>query len=197
MVLVFNVSNIFSQENAKHLTFKGVEIDGTLDRFVSKMQQKGFTYIGESSEVAILNGNFAGYRDCNLYIYPNGKGNVYMAGVCFPTSSSWTVLYSNYLSIKNMLLEKYGKPLFCTERFNSTVEPRDDKSKFYEAQMERCEYKTVFYFEEGMISVQISTVQMRCYVSLTYSDRSNSQEDKDAAKEDFVKMLVVALNNMY
>ena len=150
----------------------------------SKMQQKSFTYIRESSGVAILNGNFAGYNNCSLYIYPNSKGNVHMAAISFPTMSSWTTLYSNYLSIKNMLLEKYGKPLFCTERFNSNIEPRDDRSKFYETQMERCEYKTVFYLENGMISLQISTIKMICSVSLIYSDRSNGEEDRDSAIED-------------
>ena len=33
------------QDTSQHLAFKGVPIDGTIDNYVSKMKQNGFTHI--------------------------------------------------------------------------------------------------------------------------------------------------------
>ncbi|MBR1769391.1 MAG: hypothetical protein IJ748_02940 [Bacteroidales bacterium] len=112
VALLFNVFNTFSQEKTNHLKFKGVEINGTLDSFTSKMKKKGFTFIGEQGGIAMLNGDFAGYRDCTLYVFTNTEGNVSSIGIYFPKVKSWMELYSNYRYIKELLMKKYGAPNF-------------------------------------------------------------------------------------
>ena len=39
------VATAFAQEESEHLTFKGVPIDGTLNEYVTKMKQAGFTHL--------------------------------------------------------------------------------------------------------------------------------------------------------
>jgi len=53
----------FAQTSA-HLSFKKVPIDGTLEENVSKMKHSGFKYIQTEDGTALLNGDFAGYKDC-------------------------------------------------------------------------------------------------------------------------------------
>ena len=59
-VLLFTVGS-FAQE---HMTFKGVEIDGTPDEMVEKLSKVGFKYEGLSEEEGIyyMKGKFAGYQ---------------------------------------------------------------------------------------------------------------------------------------
>ncbi len=51
-------------QSSEHLKFKGVPIDGTLSEYVSKMKQAGFQLIETDDGVAVLEGEFAGYKDC-------------------------------------------------------------------------------------------------------------------------------------
>jgi hypothetical protein len=51
-------------DSSKHLTFKGVPIDGTLGEFVLKMKKNGFTHKGTKDGIAILEGEFASYKNC-------------------------------------------------------------------------------------------------------------------------------------
>lgn len=56
------------KSSSKHLTFRGVPIDGTLSEFIAKMVSKGFSYNETIDEVASLNGDFAGYEDCKIVV---------------------------------------------------------------------------------------------------------------------------------
>ena len=47
-----------------HMTFKQVPINGTLSDYVDKMQNSGFTLFGTENNIAILKGDFAGYKSC-------------------------------------------------------------------------------------------------------------------------------------
>jgi len=70
---------------SEHLSFKGVPIDGTLNEYVSKMKQSGFTHLGTENGVAILKGDFAGYKDCHIGVSTlKQKDLVYKIGVLFP-----------------------------------------------------------------------------------------------------------------
>ena len=56
----------FAQTESPHLSFKGVPIDGTLNDYVQKMKQKGFTYLGTEDGIALLKGDFAAYKGCTV-----------------------------------------------------------------------------------------------------------------------------------
>ena len=45
------------------------------------------------------------------------KDLVYKIGVIFPEQDKWSGLSTNYYDLKNMLIEKYGKPIEELEKF--------------------------------------------------------------------------------
>jgi len=51
-------------QTSEHLSFKGIPIDGTLDQYVSKMKQSGFTNLSTKDGTVLLSGDFAGYKNC-------------------------------------------------------------------------------------------------------------------------------------
>lgn len=174
-----------AQTQSQHLTFKNVPIDGTLNQFVAKMQTAGFTSEGIQNGTAVLNGEFAGYKECYVIVSTlKNKDLVSSIGVMFPENSTWSILEGNYFKIKNMLTIKYGNPDEVIEEFQNRV-PRDDNSRLHELMMDRCTYKTHFKTEKGSIVLRLIHVDyLRCHVFLAYYDKINSLEVEAAALDD-------------
>jgi hypothetical protein len=62
LVAVFCVNCCVYSQSSDHLTFKGVPIDGSLNEYISKMKQEGFTHLGTENGTAILNGDLQDIR---------------------------------------------------------------------------------------------------------------------------------------
>lgn len=186
LIVTFIAMSSFVQiQSSAHLTFKGVPIDGSLNEYVSKMKQNGFTLIRTEDEVAMLNGDFAAYKNCIVGVATlKQKDLVSKITVLFPESDTWALLSSNYFSLKDMLTEKYGKPSECEDNFQSKYSPGDDNSKMFQAKMNGCTYYTTYETEKGSIKLSIENNHMTCCVMLTYSDKINSEIIKAKALED-------------
>jgi hypothetical protein len=176
----------FAQENNEHMTFKGIPIDGTLNSFVAKLKQKGFTQTATDSGFALLNGDFASYKDCKVGVVSlKDKDLVVKVAVIFPSHDTWSSLENNYLSLKRMLTQKYGDPSDCVETFQSYSQPKDDNSKMHELQMDRCKYYTIFETPKGSIELQLSHQSFsECFVVLSYYDAINQQAVMSDAMDD-------------
>ncbi|WP_312343327.1 hypothetical protein [Chryseobacterium binzhouense] len=143
LIFAFMIMQTCAQ-TSEHLSFKGVPIDGTLNEYVSKMKQNGFTHIQTEDGTAILNGDFAGYKDCTIGVASlKQKDLVHKIAVIFPYKDTWSRLSTNYLDLKEMLTEKYGKPSDVVEKFDGNSQPRDDNSKMYEVKFDRCKYYSI------------------------------------------------------
>lgn len=96
---------------SKHLSFKGVPIDGTLASYVSKMKAAGFTHKLTKGGMALLDGEFASYKNCHIGV-STLKANdlVYKIAVIFPERETWSELSTNYYNLQELLTEKYGRP---------------------------------------------------------------------------------------
>lgn len=116
----------FAQD--EHMTFKGIPMQGPLNTFVQKLKDKGFILVESKKEGAILNGKFASYNDCLVFVYTE-NGNVSHVGVMFPEQKTWSEITTMYYSLKEMLTEKYGTPK-TLERF-SDGEPGSDYLRFH------------------------------------------------------------------
>ena len=168
-----------------HLTFKGVPIDGTLNEFVGKLKQKGFTQIGKEQGVAILEGDFAAFKGCTVAVYEHESGLVNRVGVMFPERDTWSLLYNDYSKLKEMLTQKYGKPSEETEEFQSYSAPRDDNSRMHEVQMDRCKYICDFTTDNGVIELRIAhNSVISCFVVLVYVDAENESKVQSSAIDD-------------
>ncbi len=174
------------QDTSQHLVFKGVPIDGTLDDYVSKMKQSGFTHTQTQDGTAILNGDFAGYKDCFVGVSTlKQKDLVYKIAVIFPDKNTWSTLSGNYFDLKQMLTEKYGKPSDIVEKFDGYSEPKDDEARMYKVKFDNCKYSSVWQTDKGEIQLSIDHNSITsCFVKLAYFDKINSDKIKAKAKDD-------------
>ena len=185
LIAFMTITSNYSQ-SSEHLVFKGVPIDGTLKEYVSKMVQEGFTDLGTEDGTAILNGEFAGYKDCNIGVTTlKQKDLVYKIAVIFPKKDTWSTLSGNYFDLKDMLTEKYGNPSEVVEKFDSSYQPRDDNNKIHFVKNDNCKYFSIWKTDKGEIKLSIQHQGYEsCYVTLSYSDKINSDIIKTKAKRD-------------
>lgn len=172
---------IFAQES--HLKFKGVPINGSLTEFVNKIKSAGFTHLGTEDGIAVLEGDFAGYKKCTVGVYTIKPLNIVsMIGVIFNSRENWTDLESDYNLLKEMLTEKYGAPSQVIEEFeHSTI---DDDDKLFELQMNRCTWASLFKTDLGEIELLIHHQDFQTNVILRYRDKANTEKVRQQALND-------------
>lgn len=90
-----------------HLKFKGIPIDGSLNSFVSKLKAQGFSYKAEQDGMALLEGTFAGYTQCELVVVSTNDV-VWKVVVMLPANDKWNDVKRNYDIFKKSFTEKYG-----------------------------------------------------------------------------------------
>ncbi len=176
-------------ESSNHLTFKGVPIDGTLKQFVKKMKKAGFSYVGKRDGIAVLQGDFAGYKDCKVYVTTlDGNDVVSFISIAFPSQDTWEYLYGDYKRLKELLTEKYGQPSSVKEEFQGlTYSSMTDNVKVLKVKDDECKYETRFTTEKGEIVLWIEHggfLSMSTYVCLQYKDSINSNAVKQQAIND-------------
>ena len=187
VLIILAALSVAAYAQSEHLTFKGVPIDGTLAEYTKKMQEKGFRYLYSENGLTILQGDFAGYKNCQIGVSTlDNMDLVSTIAVIFTTYDSWGNLYSNYANLKEMLSEKYGTPSIVVEEFQSSYPPRDDQSRMREVFMDRCKYFSVFETDLGAIELSINKAEdyMEGMVVLRYQDKINSTETRAAAIDD-------------
>ena len=172
-------------DSSKHLTFKGVPIDGTLVDYVAKMKKGGFIHKGTKDGIAVLEGEFASYKSCIVGVSTlKQKDLVSKIAVMFPDLETWSSLSSNYFNLKELLTEKYGKPSEIVEEFQSYT-PDSDGSKMTQVQLGACKYYTTYETEKGTIQLAIEHDGVtRCFVKLAYFDKINGETVKKQALDD-------------
>lgn len=175
-----------NMKKSTHLKFKGVPIDGKLDEFKSRMERKGFKHIGTQDNAEILQGDFADFKECTIYVTTlDNKDLVSKISVVFPEQKQWKYLYGDYTHLKELLTEKYGKPSACTEKFQFFHEPRNNSEKMSYALLGGCQYESQFTTDNGEITLWIEhESSLSCFVMLSYKDKDNSNIIREHAKDD-------------
>lgn len=189
-LLFLNFSMVlFSQSDAQHLKFKGIEINGTIDNYVDKMKSAGFEFFGIKNGVAILKGEFAGYKNCDIIVSTlKSIDKVKSIRVEFPDRMDWTSLEGDYINLKSMLTEKYGEPSETIEDFQGYLQRELDSDKLFKVKCDEYTWLTVFTTENGDIQLSIindkSSKRYRLYVQLQYFDKTNTEVVRARAMED-------------
>lgn len=185
LFLLMSFTLIFAQ-SSEHLKFKGVPIDGTLNEYVSKMKQAGFQLIGTDDGVALLEGEFAGYRGCLIAVSTLKSVNVVNTiGVVFPARENWSSLEGDYEHLKSMLTEKYGEPSDVVEKFQGYGDPQTDQEKWINIMTDNYTWYTIFETENGDIQLSLEKGDYgKYFVLLKYFDKINTEAVRSAAMED-------------
>ena len=172
-------------ENSKHLAFKGVPIDGTLNLFIVRMEKSGFTLVDSQDGIAILKGDFAGYKQCEVYVSTlEGNDIVSYIVVKFPCQNTWEYLYGDYKNLKDLLTEKYGQPSSVKEEFHDRYLD-DDQDRMFAVGFDKCKYETRFVNEKGEIALWIEhDSSLSAFVCLQYKDKINGATVKQQALND-------------
>lgn len=170
---------------SQHLMFKGVPIDGTLNEYVAKMKLNGFVVVASEPGMSMLQGDFAGYKDCFVGVVTmKQKDLVSRIKVLFPDREDWASLYGNYSNLRDMLIQKYGTPTEVVEVFPSNPSVTNESLKYLYAQSGECNYVTVFDSPKGRVSLRIDNTDSKCFISLTYTDKINGDIMKANAIDD-------------
>ncbi|MBQ9253733.1 MAG: hypothetical protein IJ180_03040 [Bacteroidales bacterium] len=182
-VLLLSNANLQAQNN-EHLKFMGISMDMNVNSFVAKLKQKGLKYDKKMDETIILNGKFAGNDNCNIYVFPNSENKVKNCGVFLDYRDDWRYLYADYITIKDMLIKKYGEPIKETEEWDG-YEPSTDYGKMSAVRNGKCRYFTLFDIKGNIIAVSISGVlDLYGGVNLNYIDKINYNLDNKSNIED-------------
>ena len=175
------------ENDNKHLEFKGIPINGSLKKFVTNLKTAGFKTVGViSNGTATLKGDFAGYKDCRLYVQTmDGADIVSTIVVQFPECDRWDHLHGYYKDLKEMLTQKYGKPHSVKEKFQGYIGIEADDAKMLLVGNGDCKYESEFRTEKGKIILWIEQGDF-CSgsVCLQYSDKINSGVVKQKAIDD-------------
>ena len=159
-----------------HMKFIGIPIEGTLNSFVQKLKNKGYTVITQQDGNVALKGEFAGYKDCIIVVKRfSDRDQVQYAGVHFPEEETWAGITNCYYTLKDRLTKKYGEPE-CIEEF-SDREPSSDYLKFHAILNDECHYISDFSCENDMIRLIMCKFNSNsASVILVYIDKTNAIE---------------------
>lgn len=175
---------IFAQQ---HPSFKGVPINGTLKEYTDAMVKAGFHYEGTQDGIALLTGDFAGYKGCMVGVSTlKNLDVVSRIAVLFPNKDTWSAVLGDYEHLKAMLTEKYGTPSDSQEKFTGYVGDNHNGLIMHALKAGEYVWYTTFTTELGDIELTImsGTEYDTACVRLAYHDKANSEKVRSAAMDD-------------
>lgn len=181
ILLLLSTATVWSQ----HLTFKGIELNGSVKAFSAQLQKKGYEYIGTTNGIAMLSGAFANFQNCTIGLLGNEAGTIVKAAVIFPNESTWGKLEDTYLTLKSLLIQKYGEPTITLEEFKNNYSTElDDYMKLSQIGNDEILYGCAWELPNGTIELRLDGDISGYYPVLSYIDADNRQQSIEQALED-------------
>lgn len=178
------MGGIMAQE--KHLSFKGIPINGTLKQYTAAMVKAGFKSEGTTNDgVSLLSGDFAGYKGCVIGVSTLSNCDVVnRIAVLFPEKDTWATLVYDYENLKSMLTTKYGEPELNREEF-ITYTGDNNGLKMNALNDDEVVWFTGWTTDLGDIELSIvgGSYGEGC-VRLIYYDKANSETVRQSAIDD-------------
>lgn len=163
-----------------HLTFKGVPINGPLEKVWARIKNVGFESDGEA-----LVGRFAGLK---VYVYVGGCDDMNLAYSVIAKSeqeSSWESLKCKFLNVRKMYIKKYGNPTFDVQTFGDPYD-EGDGDELDATEMHKCFYKSEFSVPGGEVSILIVNRSIVFVFEDTVNKKIGEEnEEEEECDEDF------------
>lgn len=161
-----------------HLTFKGVPINGPVEKVRAKIIDAGFEPNGEP-----LVGRFAGLR-VKVYIGSNEDLNLaYSVIVNSEQENSWDGLKHKFLNVRELYIRKYGEPI---EDYQDFADPyyEGDGEELEATENKKCFYSSKFAIPGGEVTIYVVNRSIMFY----FEDAINKkfgEECEEEIEEDF------------
>lgn len=184
IICIALVCGVKAQE--QHLSFKGVPINGTLKEYTNAMVKAGFQYEGTEDGLALLSGDFAGFKGCIVGVSTLKNCDVVnRIVVLFPDKDNWSALMGDYEHLKDLLTVKYGQPDIVRENFTN-YRGNDSSLKMYAVNDGEIEWFAIFRTDLGDIELTLvgGTYSHLARVRLSYYDKENTNTVRQNALDD-------------
>lgn len=180
-ILVATLAICCTMSAQHHMTFKGVEINGTTPEMVNKLVSAGFEDLGksENNDLHYLKGNFAGY-DAIIAVVPTVSGVAHSVAVEYREGLlNWTLAIERFNDLEKNLTKKYGDPTVVKKDISGfsdgTTLIRNNKGK----------WSTSWYLAKGKISLSVFVTQSYdLHIHLVYTDKINKLAAEQQAYDD-------------
>lgn len=183
-----NDDDFLFEEEKKHLTFKGIPIDGNAAGFSLELMYKGFDldYYSDEGKGAVMSGQFTNYKVQLLVLTTPKTHIVRRVEVKYPARENWYDLKALYKDLKSQLTKKYGLPE--SYEFFSYPFEAGDGYEIVALKNEKCSFASFYYIDSfgkriGTICLSIEKDDIGGYVSLGYEDEQNTRIMKEELNE--------------
>lgn len=138
----------------KHLTFKGIPVDGTPEAFLLALKAKGFRVPQAlPSGRFFATGEFAGEPDV-LVLVSSKEFFVWKVTVLFPSKPSWAFVKEQYERFKRSYAEKFGVEPSCDEKLSPRYKEGSGNEVWgFESGDSR--WRSTFHFPEGTVTLSV------------------------------------------
>lgn len=151
-----------------HILFMGIPLNGTVEVFSLRLEEKGFTKVGEKEGSINYYGKFANELVKLTLVASPRTNTVCKIVIDFPEKESWSQLRNDYLEKKTLYNRKY---LLTDEyEFFSSPYEEGDGYEMRAVVRDKCKFITFFSTEGGHIWVEICE---KCCIRVTYEDTIN------------------------
>ena len=111
MLLCFSSMSIFSQR----LLFKGYEISGNAWEMKEILEKEAYIYHRADEGRILLTGSYLGYNESKIHLYKTKFTSKLFAVQVTLNCPYYTNTSDQYNFVKDLLSDKYGKPIPATE----------------------------------------------------------------------------------
>ncbi|MBQ0034409.1 MAG: hypothetical protein KBS77_03860 [Bacteroidales bacterium] len=147
------------QPKQDHLTFRDIPICGQEKPMRDSLRSRDFRW-GMDGRVKGYQGLVAG-RKMTMQIWTTPESEEVYSLVAFgPKIRKWDQLKAQYLELKDLLRQKYGRPMNHTERFHKLVLSRGARRRA--VTQGKCDYRSTFRANGGLIILYIDSDRRVC-----------------------------------
>ena len=167
----------------EHLHFKGVPIDGSLNSFVAQLKQQGYSFRAEQDGMAVLDGTFAGYTQCEIVVVSTND-IVWKVVVLLPSDEKWNDVKKKYDIFKQSFTEKYKITPQSEEHIDS-YGGEGSGHESYAFKEDKAVWRSDFKLPNGIARVMIKYADyFRLQLWVEYYDDANSTKRNKVIIDD-------------
>ena len=159
-----------------HVSFYGVEVNGTPEEFAQGMRDKGFPDGSRYAGTWVLKGTYSDWKDVEAFILQK-DGAVYGVSLFLKCKKSWEKTKEQYFALKGHLRAEYGIPE-CVEEFRDKyVEGGGRESLAF--LKNRAQYVSRFFVDGGVVELKVAYIDyapMHYELVVTWLDEQNTKE---------------------